>query len=178
MAWIAVLGAGVGPAWGGDADRAASLAAWDKAVAVFQSPRCLDCHQRATPLQGDHGRQHLPRVERGPDNLGVTGMRCTSCHSQSGNNPSSGVPGADGWSLAPDTMVWQGVSSGALCRMLQDKALNGNRTPAALIAHLDGALVQWGWQPGAGRSTPPLSHADFVREMKHWVAGGSACPDP
>ncbi|HLY58843.1 MAG TPA: hypothetical protein VKS60_24990 [Stellaceae bacterium] len=158
-------------------DQASSLAAWQRLLPVLEHPRCLNCHQANVPLQGDERRIHLPRVERGPDGMGDSAMRCTACHSQAANNPSSGAPGAEGWSLAPETMVWQGLSSGDLCRLMKDKARNGNRTPEQIVEHVDKApLVRWGWAPGGSRSTPPLGHAEFVQQMKLWAAGGAACP--
>jgi hypothetical protein len=87
-----------------------SLAAWETIAAVLQHPRCLNCHQMDSPSQGDARRPHKPRVVRGPDNHGVSAMRCGNCHSESTNNPDSGVPGALHWQLAPRTMSWQGLS--------------------------------------------------------------------
>ena len=40
----------------------------------------------------------------------------------------------------------------------------------------DDPLVQWGWNPGGDRTTPPLSHPDFVKAFTTWVEGGGACP--
>ncbi len=51
-------------------EEAAGLAAWDKIAAVLQHPRCLNCHQLNTPLQGDKRRVHIPPVVRGADNMG------------------------------------------------------------------------------------------------------------
>ena len=47
------------------ADQNASLAAWTQIAAVLQNPRCLNCHQLTSPLQGDTRRTHVPRVVRG-----------------------------------------------------------------------------------------------------------------
>ncbi|HTP44063.1 MAG TPA: hypothetical protein VMJ13_05835, partial [Candidatus Acidoferrum sp.] len=94
------------------ADENASLAAWDQIVTVLQNPRCLNCHQLNSPLQGDERRVHIPRVVRGPDNHGVGAMRCGNCHNDMGNNPTSGTPGGLHWQLAPVSMLWQGLSSG------------------------------------------------------------------
>jgi hypothetical protein len=81
-------------------------------------------------LHGDVRRIHIPLVVRGADNHGVGAMRCGNCHNGSGNNETSGTPGAGGpglWQLAPVSMLWQGLSSGELCRMLKDKGRNGGR---------------------------------------------------
>lgn len=156
---------------------AESLAAWSKIATVLQHPRCLNCHQLQSPLQADTRRPHVPRVVRGPDGHGVAAMRCTNCHNETGNNPTSGVPGAPHWALAPASMVWEGLSVGGLCRALKDPVLNGNRSPEALIEHMEGdRLVQWGWNPGQGRAPVPIAHEQFVDLMKVWVAGGAACP--
>jgi hypothetical protein len=155
-----------------------SLAAWGKIVTVLRHPRCLNCHQLETPLQGDAPRTHLPRVVRGPDSRGVSAMRCGDCHNEMGNNPTSGTPGGPHWQLAPVSMLWQGLSAGDLCRMLKNPKLNGERTSEALVEHMETEpLVLWGWDPGSGREPVPIPHGEFVALMKIWVAGGSACPD-
>jgi hypothetical protein len=56
-------------------------------------------------------------------------------------------------------MLWQGLSSPELCRMLKDPGRNGNRKPQALVEHMESEpLVLWGWNPGKGRELIPLSH--------------------
>ena len=47
--------------------QAESLAAWEKIATVLQHPRCLNCHQLDSPLQGDTRRPHISQVVRGPD---------------------------------------------------------------------------------------------------------------
>jgi len=154
-----------------------SLAAWDKISSVLTHPRCLNCHQLNAPLQTDRPRVHVPAVVRGDDNMGVGPMRCPNCHSDRGNNQGTSVPGAPHWQLAPASMVWQGLSTGDLCRMLKDPARNGNRTPEALVEHVETEpFVLWGWNPGGRREPVPLPHKDFVEQMKVWAAGGAACP--
>ena len=159
-------------------DQAPSLAAWDQIATVLQHPRCLNCHQLNSPLQGDSRRVHIPRVVRGPDDQGVGAMRCGNCHNNMGNNPTSGTPGGLDWKLAPVSMLWQGLSSGDLCRAVKDPKHNGNRDGAALIRHMeDEPLVQYGWNPGKGREPVPIPHEKVVEYMKIWVAGGMACPN-
>jgi hypothetical protein len=156
---------------------AESVAAWAKIATVLQHPRCLNCHQLDSPLQGDARRPHIPRVVRGPDNHGVSAMRCGNCHNEMGNNPTSGTPGAPHWALAPASMLWQGLSVGELCRMLKDPARNGDRSAEALVEHMaNDRLVRWGWNPGDGREAVSIPHGEFVTLMKIWVAGGTACP--
>jgi hypothetical protein len=159
-------------------DQTTSLAAWGEIATVLQNPRCLNCHQLDSPLQGDSRRVHIPRVTRGPDNQGVGAMRCQNCHNNMGNNPTSGTPGGLHWQLAPVSMLWQGLSSGALCRAVKDPKHNGNRDGAALIKHMeDEPLVLYGWDPGKGREPVPIPHEKVVEDMKAWVAGGMACPN-
>jgi hypothetical protein len=162
----------------GPPDQSASLAAWDQIATVLQHPRCLNCHQLNSPLQGDARRIHIPRVVRGPDNQGVGAMRCGNCHNDMGNNPTSGTPGGLHWQLAPVSMLWQGLSSAELCRALKDPEHNGNRDGAALIRHMEReSLVLYGWDPGKGREPVPIPHEKVVEDMKIWVAGGMACPN-
>lgn len=169
---------GIGRAATPPADQAASLAAWDQVRSVLQNPRCLNCHQLNSPLQGDDRRVHIPRVVRGPDNHGVGAMRCGNCHNDIGNNPTSGTPGGLHWQLAPVSMLWQGLSSADLCRAVKDPKLNGNRDGEALIKHMeDEPLVLYGWHPGKGREPVPIPHEKVVEYMKIWVAGGMACPN-
>jgi hypothetical protein len=119
----------------------------------------------------------VPHVVRGPDDHGVSAMRCGNCHNETGNNPTSRTPGAPHWALAPVSMLWQELSTGELCRMLKDPALNGKRSPEALIEHMErDPLVGWGWDPGRGLEPVPIPHKEFVDLMKVWVAGGTACP--
>jgi hypothetical protein len=37
-------------------------------------------------------------------------------------------------------------------------------------------LVGWAWDPGTGRTPPPLSRTETVAQMKIWIDGGAACP--
>jgi hypothetical protein len=169
---------GIGRAATPPADQAASLAAWDQVRSVLQNPRCLNCHQLNSPLQGDDRRVHIPRIVRGPDNHGVGAMRCGNCHNDVGNNPTSETPGGLHWQLAPVSMLWQGLSSADLCRAVKDPKLNGNRDGEALIKHMeDEPLVLYGWHPGKGREPVPIPHEKVVEYMKIWVAGGMACPN-
>jgi hypothetical protein len=154
-----------------------SLAAWAKIQGVLQHPRCLNCHQAESPLQGDSPRAHIPHVVRGPRNHGVTAMKCENCHNEMGNNLTSGTPGAPHWELAPLSMLWQGLSGGDLCRSLKNPAKNGNRSLEKIIVHMDtDKLVLWGWNPGPGREAVPLAHDEFIKQVRLWVDGGAVCP--
>lgn len=158
--------------------REAGLAAWEEIKTVLRHPRCLNCHQRDAPLRGDHAGPHIPRVVRGEQDLGAPGMRCYGCHNEMGNNPTSRTPGAPHWQLAPESMLWEGLSDADLCDAIQDPERNGNRSLEDLIRHMqDDPLVLWGWAPGEGREPVPMPHAEFVEAMKRWAAGGAPCPD-
>lgn len=158
---------------------AESLRAWDQIAAVLQHPRCLNCHQEESPLQGDTAQAHTPRVTRGADNLGADAMRCGNCHNQMGNNETAGVPGAPHWSLAPLSMSWAGLSSAELCRALVDPRRNGGRSAEDLLEHMEkDPLVLWGWAPGGEREAVPLPHEQMVEQMKVWTAAGMPCPQP
>jgi hypothetical protein len=43
---------------------------------------------------------------------------------------------------------------------------NGNKTMQQLIAHAEDELMLAGWNPGEGRTLPPLSYAEF---KKAWL---------
>ncbi len=156
--------------------QAAFLRAWT----VFDSPRCRNCHPADdAPLQGDDGHVHIQNVKRGADGRGLYGMTCHTCH-QDANLPGANMPpGNPKWSLPPAKMkmIIQGETPGQFCRQLKDPAKNGNRTLAQIIEHVSqDDLVGWGWNPGDGRTLPPLNRPDFVAAMQQWVDNGAACP--
>jgi hypothetical protein len=75
-------------------------------------------------------------------------------------------------------MVFAGRSPGELCRKIKDPKQNGGRSLGNLLYHVaNDDLVGWGWNPGDGRTLPPLSRADTVEQMRIWIAGGAACPE-
>ncbi|MGA2811852.1 MAG: hypothetical protein ABSG16_10670 [Candidatus Acidiferrum sp.] len=162
-------------------DANASQAAFLEVYKVFTSPRCQNCHPSGdAPLQGDDSHVHIQNVKRGPDGHGVTAMRCNACH-QDRNLPGAHMPpGNAKWSLpGPDhKMVFVGRSPPELCRQLKDPKQNGGRSLEQLfnhVAHDD--LVGWGWNPGDGRSLPPLSREETTHAMRTWISGGAACPE-
>lgn len=159
-------------------DKAAGVGgSFDGIAAVLLHPRCLNCHQAESPRQGAAARPHTPRVVRGPENHGVGAMQCLGCHNEMGNNPTSGVPGAPHWSLAPASMLWQDLSPADLCAQLKDPARNGGRSADALLEHMGAdPLVLWGWEPGRGREPVPIPHEEFMALLERWVDGGMACP--
>jgi hypothetical protein len=89
------------------------------------------------------------------------------------------APWVPHWHMPPLTMrmVFEGKSPSDLCRQLKDSQQNGGMTVKAAIEHLEAdPLVLRGSVPGDGRSTPPLSHAEFVQKMREWIDKGAACP--
>lgn len=123
---------------------------------------------------------HLQNVTRGPSGLGVYGMHCNACH-QTANLPGEHLPpGNLKWALPPPEhkMVFAGRSPGELCKQIKDPRQNGGRTLKALLEHVaNDNLVGWGWNPGEGRTPPPLSRPDTIAQMKIWIDGGAACPE-
>jgi mono/diheme cytochrome c family protein len=162
-------------------DANASTAAFLQVYKVLTSPRCQNCHPAGdAPLQGDDSHVHIQDVKRGPDGHGVTAMRCSACHQDRNLSGAHMPPGNPKWSLpAPDhKMVFVGRSRAALCRQLKDPKQNGGRSLEQLfdhVAHDD--LVGWGWNPGDGRSLPPLSREETTNAMRTWISGGAACPE-
>ena len=161
-------------------DAAAAQAAFQRAWTVFASPRCQNCHPSGdAPLQGDDSHVHIQYVKRGSDGKGVYGMKCSTCHQAANLLGANMPPGNPKWSLPPANMkmVIQGETAGQFCRQLKDPAKNGHRTLAQIIDHVStDDLVGWGWNPGDGRTLPPLSRPEFVAAMKAWVDNGAACP--
>jgi len=176
----AVLAAGAATSSAAKSDAAAAQAAFNRAWTVFVSPRCQNCHPSGdAPLQGDDSHVHIQDVKRGAAGIGVYGMKCNTCH-QAANLPGANMPpGNPKWSLPPANMkmVIQGETAGEFCRQLKDPAKNGHRTLAQIIEHVStDDLVGWGWNPGDGRTLPPLDRPEFVAAMKAWVDNGAACP--
>ncbi|HZI07756.1 MAG TPA: Isoquinoline 1-oxidoreductase subunit, partial [Archangium sp.] len=61
------------------ADRSRAL--FLEASRVLLHPRCANCHPGGdSPYQGTEWQPHYPPVVRGPQDKGVVGMECTSCH--------------------------------------------------------------------------------------------------
>jgi hypothetical protein len=150
---------------------------------VLQSPRCVNCHPVGdAPLQGDDSHPHLQYVRRGPEGRGVRTMACSTCHGKANPPATFGAhmpPGVSTeWRLPPPEhkMVFEGVSSRALCEQLKDPRRNGGKDIAALLHHVSSdPLVLWGWSPGFGRNPVPVPHAEFVRAFKIWADAGAPC---
>jgi len=160
------------------ADRGArSRALFAEAGRVLQHPRCVNCHPNGDePHQGMHLTLHDPPVVRGPEDEGVPGNECTTCH-QDHNQQLARVPGAPKWHLAPIEMAWAGKSLGYLCRQLQDPQRNGGKTLAQIVDHsANDELVAWGWSPGHERQPVPGTQKQFGALIAAWVETGAQCP--
>jgi hypothetical protein len=162
-------------------DTAASQTAFLQVYKVLTSPRCANCHPSGdAPLQGDDSHVHIQNVKRGLDGHGTVAMRCNTCH-QDHNLPGTNMPpGNPKWSLPPPEhkMVFVGRTPAELCRQIKDPQQNGGRSLAQLydhVAHDD--LVGWAWNPGEGRTLPPLTREETAQAMTTWIDGGAACPE-
>jgi len=158
------------------------IAAFETVKAVFQHPRCQNCHIPGdAPLQFDNGVPHAMNVVRGADGRGAPGFTCATCHGAANPPEAWGAqmpPGAPDWRLPPPDrkMVFIGLSSGDLCRLVKDPAKNGGRNFDALIRHVaDDKLVAWGWDPGIGRAAVPIPRDEFVAKFKEWIGAGAPC---
>lgn len=154
-----------------------SRALFLEASRVLLHPRCANCHPDGdSPLQGNDGRVHDPPAVRGPEDRGVVGMECTSCH-QDQNVELARVPGAPNWHLAPRSMAWVGRTPRAICEQLKDPSRNGGKTLTQIVEHnAHDELVAWGWAPGAGREPAPGTQQRFGAITAAWVETGAECP--
>lgn len=166
-----------------DPDPAKAVAAFNEAAKVFFSARCANCHPAGdSPTQGDEMTPHVMAVTRGKDGHGVYGQKCSTCH-QLENLPGLHMPPGTSkeWHMPPadQKMVFQGLTVGELCRNLKDPKKNGGHIGAAAsMEHIlkKDPLVTWAWNPGNGRTTPPMSFEEFTKHINDWVANGGACP--
>ena len=144
---------------------------------VLRHPRCLNCHTVTNfPRVGDQGLRHRMNVQRGPEDHGVPGMKCSTCHQES-NQIASGVPGAPHWGLAPLSMGWEGLDDHDLAKTLIDRTKNGDRSLEDLVEHMEkDPLVGWAWDPGAGREAPQVSRQNFIAALEKWIEGGAKLP--
>jgi len=151
--------------------------AFDPVASVVTHPRCINCHQDESPRQTDLRFTHRPLVVRGADGHGAPAQRCQTCH-QATNTADGFVPGVATWGLAPVSMLWEGKTKTEICAEMKDPGRNGGRrTGEEIIEHMKtDPLVLWAWNPGAGRTTPPLTHDQFVEALEAWVSAGMPCP--
>jgi len=154
-----------------------SRALFSEASRVLLHARCVNCHPAGdSPHQGTELAMHDPPVVRGPDNHGVPGNECTTCH-QDRNQELTRVPGAPSWHLAPVEMAWVGKSAADVCAQLKDPRRNGGKTLAQITEHsAKDKLVGWAWSPGHGREPAPGTQQQFGALIAAWVETGAACP--
>lgn len=150
-------------------------------VKVLQHPRCQNCHPAGDrPLQTDAGLPHALNISR---RSVEAGLPCSTCHGEQNADvvgAVGGPPGAPHWGLPPATapMVFEGRTPKQLCEQLKQPAATNGKDLAALLEHVShDKLVLWGWKPGGDRTTPPLTHAEFVTAFTTWVNSGGACPE-
>jgi hypothetical protein len=162
-------------------DDARARTAFMSIVPVLKHPRCLNCHANGDfPRQGDDNHPHLQNVKRGPLGQGVTAQKCSTCHQSENVAGLNMPPGAPNWHLPPPNMpmIWEGKTPGEICRQIKDPKQNNNKSVAAIVEHVTSdKLVLWGWNPGEGRTLPPMNHDEFAAKFAEWARYGTACPD-
>jgi hypothetical protein len=159
---------------------AKARAAFLAIVPVLKHPRCLNCHATGDfPRQGDDSQPHDQNVKRGPDGKGKFGQKCSACHQEQNVAGLNMPPGAPNWHLPPPNMpmIWEGKTPGQICSQLKDTKQNNGKTVAQIVEHVTSdKLVLWGWNPGEGRTPPPMGHAEFAAKFQEWERFGAACP--
>lgn len=160
-------------------DSAASVKAFMDVYKVLMSPRCMNCHPAGdVPLQGDDSHIHAMLPQRGKDGKGIYAMKCGNCHQPTNLEGLNKPPGNPNWHLPPATMkmAFQGRTANQLAKQIVNPKTNGNKTLQQLIEHADDSLVKWGWDPGEGRTLPPLSHEEFKKAWITWIKTGAYAP--
>jgi hypothetical protein len=160
-------------------DSVASVKAFKQVYTVLMCARCMNCHPSGDiPLQGDDQQLHTMLPKRGKDGKGIYAMKCANCH-QATNTPGLHTPpGNPNWHLPPADMkmVFQGRTARQLAKQLINPKQNGNKNMQQLIEHADDGLVLAGWNPGEGRTLPPMSHAAFKKAWITWLTTGAYAP--
>ena len=160
-------------------DSVASVKAFMEVYKVLMSPRCMNCHPAGdVPLNGDDNHLHNMTPQRGKDGKGLNAMKCSNCHQPTNLEGLNKPPGNPNWHLPPATMkmVFQGRAANQLARQLVDPKTNGDKTLQQLIEHADDGLVKAGWDPGEGRTVPPMSHEEFKKAWVTWIETGAYAP--
>ena len=160
-------------------DSVESVNAFMKVYSVLMSPRCMNCHPSGDiPLQGDDSHLHQMLPRRGTDGKGVYAMKCSNCHQPTNSPGLHTPPGNPKWHLPPAEMrmVFQGRSAYQLAKQIMDPKQNGHKNKTQLIAHASDTLVTGAWNPGEGRSLPPMSHDEFKKAWITWIQKGGYAP--
>jgi mono/diheme cytochrome c family protein len=160
-------------------DSIESVTAFKSVYKVLMSPRCMNCHPAGdVPLQGDDSHLHTMAPKRGQDGKGVYAMKCSNCHQDTNTPGLHTPPGNPDWHLPPADMrmVFEGKTANELAKQLVDPNQNGHKDMKKLIEHADDGLVLAGWNPGEGRTLPPMSHAEFKKAWLTWLKKGAYAP--
>lgn len=160
-------------------DSVESVKAFLQVYKVLMNPRCMNCHPAGNiPLQGDDSHLHTMAPKRGEDGKGLYAMKCSNCHQPSNTPGLHTPPGDPNWHLpsANMKMVFQGRTPNQLAKQLMDLKQNGNKSKQQLIEHADDGLVLAAWNPGEGRTLPPMSHAEFKKAWITWITKGAYAP--
>jgi hypothetical protein len=153
---------------------------------VAMTSRCMNCHSPTnSPFVGDQRTPHPMLISRKIKTLGYS---CQTCHASQGESFYPAPPKAIGWDM-PDSKkaLRPGLSAKELCLLWKNPAKNffetGPRTGQGrsltdLMEHVtNDHLVHWAFEPGAGRTGAPGTHAEFVRVFRNWLDTGAECPD-
>ena len=144
---------------------------------VLLHPRCMNCHPNGdVPLQTDASIPHTMNIVRDSANVGLP---CSTCHRETMPTEANLPPGLQTWHMPPKEvpMVFEGKTQAQLCTQLKTPKETAGRDLDALVEHVEkDALVLYGWNPGPGRTLPPISHEDFVLAFHTWVKAGAPCP--
>jgi len=160
-------------------DSIESVKAFMGVYKVLMSPRCMNCHPSGdVPLQGDDSHLHVMFPKRGIEGTGVYAMKCANCHQPVNTAGLNTPPGNPKWHLPPANMkmVFQGKTAHQLAKQLIDRKQNGNKSMEQLIEHASDTLVRWAWNPGEGRTLPPMSHTEFKKAWVTWLTKGAYAP--
>jgi len=160
-------------------DSVASVKAFMQVYEVLMSPRCMNCHPSGDiPLQGDDNHVHNMLPKRGKEGKGIYAMKCSNCHQPTNVAGLNTPPGHPNWHLPPADMkmVFQGRTARQLAKQIMDPKQNGHKSKQQLIEHADDGLVLAAWNPGEGRTLPPMSHAEFKKAWITWIENGAYAP--
>lgn len=153
------------------------IEAFGSVYSVLLSPRCMNCHPAGdAPLQTDHGRPHRMNITRRSPEVG---LHCDACHRDSNGRTPGSPPGSAHWNMPSRAvpMVFEGRTPAQLCAQLKQPQATGGRDLDELVDHIErDPLVLWAFDPGPGRTLPPISHAELVTATRQWVAAGAPCP--
>jgi len=160
-------------------DSVESVKAFMTVYNVLMSPRCMNCHPSGDiPLQGDDNHLHTMFPKRGKEGKGIYAMKCSNCHQPENVAGLNTPPGNPNWHLPPADMkmVFQGRTAAQLAKQIMDPKQNGHKNKEQLIEHADDGLVLAAWNPGEGRTLPPISHAEFKKAWITWIEQGAYAP--